>query len=91
MISASRTERAPVGRASAASRCSVQGTGDCDTETVTATTRIGFLIIAAGVVLLVLRAVNWVDTELADVASVIAIVIGAVAVAIDGEEADGPA
>ena len=52
------------------------------------TTRIGFLIIAAGIILIVLRAVNWVDTEGADIASTLAIVVGAVAVAIDGEAAD---
>ena len=52
------------------------------------TTRIGFLIIAAGIVLLVLRAINLVDTEAADIASTLAIVVGAVAVAIDGEVAD---
>lgn len=52
------------------------------------TTRIGFAIILAGVVLLCLRAVNWVDSELADIASVLGIVVGALAVAIDGEEAD---
>jgi hypothetical protein len=52
------------------------------------TTRIGFAIILAGVVLLVLRAVGVVDTELADIASVLAIVVGALAVAIDGEAAD---
>jgi O-antigen ligase len=52
------------------------------------TTRIGFLIIAAGIILIVLRAINMVDTEAADIASTLAIVIGAVAVAIDGEVAD---
>lgn len=52
------------------------------------TTRIGFAIIAAGVVLVVLRWVGVLDTELADIASVMAIVMGALAVAIDGEEAD---
>ena len=52
------------------------------------TTRIGFTIILAGVVLICLRAANWVDSEMADIASVLAIVVGAVAVAIDGEEAD---
>jgi hypothetical protein len=52
------------------------------------TTRIGFAIIAMGVVLIGLRAVNWVDTEIADIASVLLIVVGALAVAIDGEEAD---
>jgi len=52
------------------------------------TTRIGFAIILAGVVLIVLRALNMVDSELADIVSVLAIVVGALAVAIDGEEAD---
>ncbi len=52
------------------------------------TTRLGFFIIAAGIVLIVLRAINLVDTEAADIASTLAIVVGAVAVAIDGEAAD---
>lgn len=52
------------------------------------TTRVGFTIIVAGVVLLFLRAFGMVDTELADIASVLAIVVGALAVAIDGEAAD---
>lgn len=52
------------------------------------TTRIGLLIIAVGVVLIVLRAIGTVDTETADIASVLAIVLGALAVAIDGEAAD---
>ena len=52
------------------------------------TTRLGFLIIAAGIALIVLRAINLVDTEAADIASTLAIVVGAVAVAIDGEVAD---
>ena len=52
------------------------------------TTRIGFAIIIAGVVLIGLRAANWVDSEMADIVSVLAIVVGALAVAIDGEEAD---
>ncbi len=52
------------------------------------TTRLGFAIIAAGIVLLVLRAANLVDTEVADIASVLGIVVGALMVAIDGEEAD---
>ena len=53
------------------------------------TTRIGFAIIAAGMILLLFRAVNWVNTESADIASTLAIVIGALAVAVDGEAADG--
>jgi hypothetical protein len=52
------------------------------------TTKIGFAIILAGVLLICLRAANWVDSEMADIASVLAIVVGALAVAIDGEEAD---
>ena len=52
------------------------------------TTKIGFAIILAGVVLICLRAANWVDSEMADIVSVLAIVVGALAVAIDGEEAD---
>lgn len=52
------------------------------------TTRVGFAIIAAGVLLIMARAFNWVDTELADIASVLAIVVGALAVAVDGETAD---
>lgn len=52
------------------------------------TTRIGFLIILGGVVLICLRAVGMVDTELADIISVLLIVLGALAVAIDGEAAD---
>lgn len=52
------------------------------------TTSVGFTIIAAGVALILARAFNWVDTEMADIASVLLIVIGALAVAIDGEAAD---
>ncbi|CAN5270676.1 hypothetical protein BH23ACT2_BH23ACT2_16570 [soil metagenome] len=55
------------------------------------TTRLGFAIIAAGVVLLLLRTFGWVDTELLDIASVLGIVVGALVVAIDGEGADKPA
>jgi len=55
------------------------------------TTRLGLAIIVVGIVLLVLRAINWVDSETADIASVLAIVFGALAVAIDGEAADGEA
>ncbi len=53
------------------------------------TTRIGIAIIVAGVVLLVLRATGVIDREVVDIAAVFAIVVGALAVAIDGEEADG--
>lgn len=52
------------------------------------TTRLGTLIITAGIVLIVLRAVNWVNSEAADIVSTLAIVIGALVVAIDGDNAD---
>ena len=52
------------------------------------TTKIGFAIIIAGVLLICLRAANWVDSEMADIVAVLTIVVGALAVAIDGEEAD---
>ncbi len=52
------------------------------------TTKLGFAIILVGVVLLVLRAVGLVDSDTADIASVLAIVVGALAVAVDGEAAD---
>lgn len=53
------------------------------------TTRFGFAIIAAGAILLFLRAIGVIDNEGADIAAVLAVVVGALAVAIDGEEADG--
>ncbi len=52
------------------------------------TTRIGLFIILAGVALIVARAVGWVDSEAADIAATLAIVVGALAIAIDGESAD---
>ena len=52
------------------------------------TTRLGFAIIGIGVLLIIMRAVNWVDSELADILSVLAIVVGSLAVAVDGESAD---
>jgi len=53
------------------------------------TTRLGFALITAGAILLFLRAIGIVDNEVVDIAAVIAVVSGALAVAIDGEEADG--
>lgn len=53
------------------------------------TTRIGFGIIIVGVALIVLRWIGFLNTEGADIASVMAVVLGALAVAIDGERADG--
>lgn len=55
---------------------------------VPVTTRIGTLIIVAGVLLIVARAVGWVDSEATDIAATLAIVVGALAIAIDGENAD---
>lgn len=52
------------------------------------TTRLGFAIIGIGILLLFFRAINWIDSELADILSVLAIVVGALAVAVDGESAD---
>ena len=54
-------------------------------DTGTVTTRIGALIILAGIVLIVARAFNWVDSEAADIAATLAIVVGALAVAVDVE------
>ncbi|MCB0978634.1 MAG: hypothetical protein KDB02_14375 [Acidimicrobiales bacterium] len=54
-------------------------------EQAGAVTRIGFAIIGVGIALLILRVADWVDAESADILSVLAIVIGAVVVAIDGE------
>ncbi len=54
------------------------------------TTRAGLCIIAIGVAILLVRAVGWVDTEVLDIASVLAIVVGALAIAVDGESADQP-
>ncbi len=51
-------------------------------------TRIGALIVVAGIAMIVARAVNWVDAEAADIAATLAIVVGALAIAIDGEAAD---
>lgn len=48
-------------------------------------TRLGFATIGIGVALLVVRIVDWVDAESADILSVLLIVIGALAVAIDAE------
>ena len=55
------------------------------------TTRLGFAIIGIGVLLIIVRAINWVDSETADILSVLAIVVGALAVAVDGESADSDA
>lgn len=49
------------------------------------TTRLGFAVIALGIVLLVLRGVGLVDSEVADIAATMALVGGALSVAIAGE------
>ena len=55
-------------------------------------TRAGFGVIALGALVLLLRAIGVIDSELGDIASVLTIVVGAVMVAIDGEaEAHPPA
>lgn len=48
-------------------------------------TRLGFSIIFLGAVLIALRVAGLVDTELADIMSVLGIVVGALIVAVDGE------
>jgi NhaP-type Na+/H+ or K+/H+ antiporter len=48
-------------------------------------TRIGFVIIGLGIALIAARVLDWVNTESADILSVLAIVIGALVVAVDGE------
>ena len=52
------------------------------------TTRIGTLVIAVGILLLFLRGSGVIDAEAWDIGGVICIVLGALAVAIDGEAAD---
>lgn len=54
------------------------------------TTRAGICIVAFGIAILFVRAIGWVDTEVLDIASVLAIVVGALAIAVDGETADQP-
>lgn len=48
-------------------------------------TRFGFLIGMLGVVLIGLRMAGLVDSELADIASACAVVVGAMIIAVDGE------
>lgn len=48
-------------------------------------TRLGYAIILAGSVLLLLRGLEVVDAESADILAVLAIVAGALAVAVDAE------
>jgi hypothetical protein len=55
---------------------------------MTSTTRIGTLTIAVGILLLFLRGFGVIDAEAWDIGGVICIVIGALAIAIDGEAAD---
>jgi hypothetical protein len=49
------------------------------------TTRLGTAIIVASVILLVLRATGTIDNELFDIVSVLGMVVGALAIAVDGE------
>ncbi len=52
------------------------------------TTRVGAAIVIAGIILLLLRATNLVEGDLFDIVSVLALVVGALGIAIDGEAAD---
>lgn len=51
-------------------------------------TRIGAAVILAGICLLLIHAVGWVDGDAYDLGGVLAIVVGALGVAVDGEEVD---
>lgn len=51
-------------------------------------TRAGFVIIALGAVLFVLRAVGIIDSEVVDIIAVSAAVVGAIAIAIDAERGE---
>ncbi len=51
-------------------------------------TRIGAAVILAGVCLLVIHAVGWTNGDAYDLGGVLALVIGALGVAVDGEEVD---
>ena len=68
----------------------LETTAPVDNTGAVTTTRLGFGLIGIGILLLVLRAVNLVNAEAADVASVLVIVVGAVSIAIDGENSDDP-
>ncbi len=50
--------------------------------------RIGALLILAGICVLVVHAVGWTDGDAYDLGGVLAIVGGALGMAVDGEEAD---
>lgn len=52
------------------------------------TTHLGFAIIIAGAVLLVLVATGVVDDDIFSIVSMLAIVLAALVIAIDGESAD---
>lgn len=51
-------------------------------------TRIGAALILAGICLLVIHAVGWTDGDAYDLGGVLVLVLGALGVAVDGEEAD---
>lgn len=51
-------------------------------------TRIGAALILAGVCLLVIHAVGWTNGDAYDLGGVLALVMGALGVAVDGEEVD---
>jgi hypothetical protein len=51
-------------------------------------TRIGVVLILGGICLLVVHALGWTNGDAYDLGGVLVIVIGALGVAVDGEEAD---
>jgi len=59
-----------------------------DSQAHVVTTRLGFAIIIAGAVLLVLVATGVVDDDIFSIVSMLAIVLAALVIAIDGESAD---
>lgn len=48
-------------------------------------TKAGFATVLVGVVLLIARGANLIDAETTDIFSVVLIVFGAIAIAVDGE------
>ncbi len=52
------------------------------------TTRIGAVLIIGGICMLVIQAVGWTNGDAYDLGGVLAIVVGALGVAVDGEGTD---
>lgn len=51
-------------------------------------TRIGAALILIGIGLLVIHAMGWTNGDAYDLGGVLAMVVGALGIAVDGEEAD---